>query len=177
MRQTVAAGLVVFVAACGGNTIAQPSTWTPPNSFTAPSGLLRDFSLTFTADRACTSLPANVLRRTYSGTSDGTGPYRLGGAAFASFQDYGAMNIVSLAIFGTHAQAWFEDGPIIELVTPESTLMISGHAAGPIAGSSIELPVSATYLFCPKTKADGPGCSVPFIECESTNHRLTLTPR
>lgn len=177
MRQTIAAGLVAVMAACGGNTMTNPSPSIPAATFTTPSGALRDFSLTFTADPACTSLPFHVQRRIYSGSTDGTAPYRLGGAAFASWNGYGTMNVVSIALFGTHAQVWFQDGPIVELVSPEGTLMIEGKAAGPITSSTLELPVTGTYLFCPKTTPDGAWCSVPFNECKSANHRLTISPK
>ena len=177
MRQTIAAGLVAVLAACGGNTMTKPSAAIAAETFRAPSGALRDSSLTFTADRACTSLPLHVQRRMYSGSSDGTAPYRLGGAAFASWDEYGTMNVISLAIFETHVQVWFQDGPIVEMVTPESTLMIEGKAAGPITGSTLELPVTGTYAFCPKTTADGARCSVPIIECKSANHTLTISPK
>lgn len=169
---TVAA-CILSIAGCGTGTPTQPSThiWSTPTSVS----MIRNYSVTFTADSACTSLPANVQSRTYSATSD-EGPLRLGGAGFASWPEYGSMNMILLAIFGNTAQAWFQDGPIVELVSPESILMIEGHAAGAITGSTIELPASGSYVFCPRTRPDGFGCSVPLIECKSTKHRLTITP-
>jgi hypothetical protein len=165
---------VLSIAGCGSSIPTQPSAthiWSTPGAVAT----INNYSVTFTADAACTSLPAHLQSRTYPATSE-AGPIRLGGAVFASYEGYGPMNLILLAVFGDHAQAWFQDGPIIEWVTPESTLMIEGHAAGPIGGSTIDIPVSATYLFCPKTRTDGPGCAVPFIRCESTRHRLTITP-
>jgi hypothetical protein len=160
-----------LLTACGSSSPTQPSVSArTPSTTSAPVSEARTYLVTFTADSACTSLPANVQTRTYSGSSDG-GPYKLAGAVFASYGD-----VISLVIRGDSAEAWFQGGPIMEWVTPESTLMIEGHAQGPISGPKIELPVSATYLFCPIAEADG-RCSVPFIRCESTKHRLTLTPQ
>jgi hypothetical protein len=122
-------------------------------------------------------LPQNVQSRTYSGASDTGGPYKLGGAAFASWQDYGPMNVISLVIWGDVVEAWFQDGPIMEFVTPETALIIEGHAKGPISGSIIELPVSGSLSFCARVNdADG-GCLVPLVSCRSTNHKLILTPQ
>lgn len=176
MRRTVATGLVVVLAACSGNTITQPST--PRSSgFITPSGLVRNFSVTFTANSGCTSLPQNVQRRTYSGTSDTSGPYTLGGAVFASWHDYGLMNVISLVMWGDTVEAWFQDGPIMEFVTPESALTIEGHAKGPISGSIIDLPINGSFVFCPRLNQAEGGCLVEPVSCRSTNHKLTLVPQ
>jgi hypothetical protein len=174
MRQVISMASAALLTACGGNTITQPS---------GTAYALRDYQITFTADSACTSLPAHVQRRSYSGSNrwpDGNiGPHRLADALFASYAGYGLMNILSLVVRGDSAEAWFQDPPIIERVTPDSTLMIEGHAAGPISGTRIEMPVNGSFVFCPKTRgdSDAPECSVPAVSCRSTNHKLALTPR
>jgi hypothetical protein len=175
MRHALEVSLVLFLAACEDKSITQPSmTETRRSSTPSSRPMIENYSVTSTIDSACTSMPANVRSRTYSGASDG-GRIRLAGAVFDSWEHYGLMNVISLAQFGTQAQAWFQDGPIVELVDPDGALMIEGHAMGVFTGASVELPVSATYAYCPKRNPDGFGCSVPVITCRSTMHKLTLT--
>ena len=174
MRQTISMVTAALLTGCGGNTITQPYVTANPS---------RDYVVTFTADSACTSLPAHAQHRTYSASNrlpDGNiGPQRLADAVFASYAGYGLMNILSLVVRGDAAEAWFQDPPIIEWITPDSTLMIEGHAAGPIRATTIEMPINGGFVFCPKTRGEGDAleCSVPAVSCRSTNHRLTLTPR
>ena len=122
-------------------------------------------------------MPQDVQSRTYAGSSGTAGPYTLGGAVFASWQGYGLMNVISLVISGDTARVWFQDGPIMELVTPESALTIEGHAMGPISDSIIELPVNGTLTFCAQINHAEGGCLVPPVSCRSTNHKLTLIPQ
>jgi hypothetical protein len=87
------------------------------------------------------------------------------------------MNVISLVISGDTAKVWFQDGPIMELVTPERALTIEGHAMGPISDSIIELPVNGTLTFCAQINQAEGGCLVPPVSCRSTNHKLTLIPQ
>ena len=87
------------------------------------------------------------------------------------------MNVISLVISGDTAKVWFQDGPIMELVTPESALTIEGHAMGPISDSIIELRVIGTLTFCAQIKHAEGGCLVAPVSCRSTNHKLTLIPQ
>ena len=174
MWRMLTTSFAAFLTACGGNTMTQPHVTADPS---------RDYVVTFTADSACTSLPAHVQRRTYSASNKlpggNIGPQRLADAVFASYAGYGLMNILSPVVRGNSAEAWFQDPPIIEWITPDSTLMIEGHAAGPISGTRIEMPVNGGFLFCPKTRSDSDAleCSVPALSCRSTNHRVTITPQ
>ena len=144
---------------------------------TQPPALRGNYLLTFTADRACASLPSEVRTRTYSTVIDANASsavLSLGGAVFVQ-RDY-SYNIIYLSQFEDFATLHFQDPEILERVTNRSYLRIYGTAEGTTVGSTTQLPFWGFFQFCPQQAgADYASCPVPVAVCESTNHTLTLS--
>lgn len=164
-----------------GDAAAGRSVWFSLESTTPPVDVAGSYLLTFTADHACSSLPAAARTRTYStavGRISSWSLIALNGAIFApSAGSYPGTdwNVISVTLFEDFASLWFSDPPILEQVTPESYLFIDGHAEGTISGPITELPVSGNFAFCEARKPGIYECAVPEVTCRSTNHRLTLS--
>jgi hypothetical protein len=145
-----------------------------------------DYTLTLTADTACSGLPDAARSRSYtvSMTSIPNTPdnYRavLGGATF--FSSEAGQFFVDVA--GTYAHFrfgdWYEDGSIIvEEVPPSTYLSITGSAGLTVnGGTTISGSFSGGVEYCVNPHIVDYKCPVgqPVV-CNSTNQRMLLVRR
>jgi hypothetical protein len=148
--------------------------------------LAGDYTLTLTADTACSGLPDAVRARTYtvSMTSMPNTPenYRavLGGATF--FSSEAGQFFVDVA--GTYAHFrfgdWYEDGSVIVEEAPPSTyLSITGSAGPTVNGeTTISGSFSGAFDYCVNPHIVDYQCPLgqPVV-CNSTNQRMLLVRR
>jgi carboxypeptidase family protein len=157
------------------------------------------FTITFTADAACTQLPSALRVRSYpvvitqsTSTSalmrdESTFVMQLGRADFydghASTSVTAAHDAVRFNIFSWDAfNWWLEDDPIFERLTPVSYVSISGSGIGQLANDqrTIRAPWAGTFEYCAESNPPAmpnyaPTCAAARVECTSMNHELTLT--
>ena len=135
-----------------------------------------DYIVTFTAAAECSSLPAEARERRYTASirSHGAPWYliRLTGANFVpstngypGTTDFGVLSIRQSEHF---ISVYFEDPNIWEILRPEVTVWIYGHAEGAVGSDPAQLPLVGEFALC-----NGSDCT----GCESSNHTLTLTRR
>jgi hypothetical protein len=149
--------------------------------FTGPSfDLAGDYTVTFTADAACTQLPDVVRSRTYRASI--APPFlpndyyvALSGARFHGEGAFGASVSGRSASFATTPDG---GGAIVHGRLGESaSIWIDFFArADAIDASTVSVPMFATYHFCADDNSGGVfACRVSRITCTSANHRFTLT--
>lgn len=158
-----------------------------------PVNLAGEYTLTLTADAACTDLPADVLTRTYAATlsdwSLGTAPANtvlkasISGASFMSGYEVFAIGISGHDV----AFELRNEGPhLIERIGGDRYLGFEGRAdaaVGPSPVSTISTAFSGVISHCVRTSEMGgyydcqPGPGVTRTQCQSNQHRLTMTRR
>jgi hypothetical protein len=143
------------------------------------------YTLTLTADSACTRLPDAARTRTYTATIV-PGPrstsflVRLSDARFFSTHNV-AMGVAGdFANFATWASV--NGGPgIVEHVGETTYVAIEGGGRGLFGASGMTAPFEGYFLYCPSEPAltlDGALCSVSSaVQCDSDHHQLTLVRR
>lgn len=162
-----------------------------------PVSLAGDYSLTFVADDACTTVPEELRTRTYAATiepdvADPRSPAgsflwaNISGVSFLANQRripiLIAGDVVSFWL-GEHGYGAF----FVEQVAPSTYLQFDGSAtvsAGPSPISSLSAtfegavdycvmrsPMTGSHYDCDRTRA------VSNVHCVSNKHRLTLTRR
>jgi hypothetical protein len=153
------------------------------------------YALSFTVAPACATIPSELRSRTYEAAINplpsppqGHFTSELGGGAFyEAYDTFWAAAGHDAARFSVYSRDalnwWLEDQPIIERLGPSSYLAFMGSAVVPIASSNG--PMSGSFngsvTFCPAaidpSRPDfPPTCAAP-VECQSDQHRLTLTRR
>jgi hypothetical protein len=152
-----------------------------------------EYLITFTAAAACTALPPSVRSRSYSSTLNiwetaaGLFSTALKGADF--FQDLRTISgrnrgvTLEFTVFSAEAFArWGDVLPIYERLSSTEYLSLSGTATAALSGITTSLTTSfdGTMTHCAKSTnpvASGspPTCAVPAIECQSDQHRLTVS--
>lgn len=176
-------GLVLGLGGCGGpsspSAPSAPSTPSTPSPVPLAVPLPGTFHISFSADAACTTLPAVVRTRTYSATIGGTGlPYLidLGDATFGGDGSYLWHTIYATFVEGA-VHLYFQDPPIWEQLTANEYVVIYGiEAVGSVGELPATLSFSGTFTFCAGADPDRyPECDVPEIVCRSNNHTLTIT--
>jgi hypothetical protein len=151
--------------------------WFRLGSPNPPVDLSGHYTLTFTTDPACQSLPPEARSRTYQATigpSAIPGIVKLEGARFANPGGRYVANVVYLSAFENFVRLNFSDPPIWELLDEPTSVYISGEAAGTVSGSVSEFSVSGEFESCGVT--DGEECEEE-VACQSLHHRLVLTRR
>jgi hypothetical protein len=147
-----------------------------------------DYTLTFTADRACTQLPLAARTRTYQAAiREWFRPNiylaRLSGASFFEGGNYIVVGVAgSVARF---VQDPFDDfsGGIVEELAPSTSLQIYGvygEAEASVGASSTSAFLRGTFTYCADAiPSNRPPhrCAVPEVTCYSSNHGLVLTRR
>lgn len=140
------------------------------------------YTLTLTAGSGCTNLPEETRTRTYSATIV---PGHRAGRFIGSLSDAGI-------VFSTYSP-YFEIGVagdfasmsvrLVERLGETTFLAIDGGAAASVGPSGITAPFNAYFLHCPTQPAWSAGeywwcgADVQGVECNSSNHQLTLVPR
>jgi hypothetical protein len=150
------------------------------------------YTLTLTADGACTDLPTEVRARTYTATVVTTASSHfvasLSDARFLSPTPWCnarppwltcSYNTIGIGIAGDFAHVGVG---IVEQLGEEGYVAITAGAEGSFGATGITTPLSGSFLYCP---------SEPFlidqgtwacrandgVQCDSENHQLTLVRR
>jgi len=161
----------------------------------APAAIAGDYTLTFTADSACTTLPENLRSRTYEVTI-APSPFMLGstpekttsfhvaprGGAF-----FGRIRFFWVNVAGNFVALRFGDSSdpsVIEAVAPYGHVAFGGSAAVAVVDSlrSVVTPFTGSIEHCvnPQISEDGYRCTAPATSrarCDSESHLLILTRR
>jgi hypothetical protein len=159
----------------------------------APVNIAGDYTLTFTADAACTSLPDDARARTYAVTlSAAPDPLVPAGTLFTAVI-VGAPVVpgndgfpVGVAGNYVNLEVWDGEGPgVVERLAPRTYVGLFGHAGTTVTSS--DAPITAafdgTIEYCVATFDGDPsyGCTSVQADrreqCASKNHRITLTRR
>jgi hypothetical protein len=140
------------------------------------------YTLTLTADSACTNLPDEARTRTYTAT------IVAGSRSTTFFGTLSGARIVSslfspyfeVGIAGDFAQTYFR---AVEQLNDATYLAIEGGAAASVGPFGMTAPFGAYFLHCPTQPAWSPGdywwcgADVQGIECNSSKHQLSLVRR
>jgi hypothetical protein len=144
--------------------------------------------VTFTADAACTDLPAVARSRTYiADVRAETAIVRLGGAQFGAFGGISYSQRAGIIYQRRHSDAvewWFQDPEIWELLDSDRYVVIYGGPTRiPLASDTTALQAAdfttwARIKYCSERDSDtSPRCAVPENVCESNRHTLTIARR
>lgn len=139
------------------------------------------YTLRLTADSACTNLPDEARTRTYTATivpgyRSTTFVGRLSDARIVSslFSPYFAIGIAG--DFANMSVRFVEQ-------LGDTYLAIDGGAAASFGPSGITTPFNGSFLHCPTEPASAGGeywwcgAGIEGVECNSSNHQLTLVRR
>jgi hypothetical protein len=147
------------------------------------------YTLTLTADSACTNLPDEARTRTYTATivpgyRSTAFLGRLSDARF--FSIFNGIRIVfnafEIGIAGDFAQISVLYGGvgIVEQLRETTYLAVGGGAEGSFGPSGITAPFDGGFQYCPSEPALTSGeyleCQGS-VQCDSHNHQLTLVRR
>ena len=152
------------------------------------------YTLTLTADRACTNLPAELRTRTYTATvAPGRSSYFVGtlsGARFFSMvpcppgqpPETCTFNSFGIGIAGDYASLFLG---FIEQPTETTYLVLSAGASGSVGPTGITAPLHGYFLLCssePVQIDQGEWvCQASAADrgvlCDSDHHQLTLIRR
>jgi hypothetical protein len=157
----------------------------------APAAIAGDYTLTFYADRACTTLPERLRSRTYEVTI-APSPFMLGSTpeVTTSFQVAprgafsGRIRFFWVNVAGDFIALRFGDSSdpaVIESVVPEGHVAFAGNAAvsGVDSRRSVVTPFTGSIEYCvnPEIGEDGYRCTAPATSrarCDSESHQLVL---
>jgi hypothetical protein len=150
------------------------------------------YTLTLTADGACTNLPTEVRTRTYTATVVPTASSHfvasLSDARFLSPTPWCnarppgltcSYNTIGIGIAGEFAHV---GGGIVEQLGETTYLVVPTWAEGSFGPTGITAPLSGQFLYCPSEPVMVDqglwGCLASAgAECDSRNHQLTLVRR
>ena len=150
------------------------------------------YTLTLTADRACTNLPVEARTRTYTATvvPGGRSSYflaRLSDARFLStvpcppgrLPESCTYNQIGIGLAGDYASIGVG---IVEQLDGTTSLVFGAGAEGSVGPMGITAPLYGQFLYRPGEPAlidQGTwGCVASAgVQCDSRNHQLTLVRR
>jgi hypothetical protein len=161
----------------------------------APAAVAGDYTLMFTADSACTTLPENLRSRTYEVTIAPT-PFMFGSTpeTTTSFQVApqggafsGRIRFFWVNVAGNFIALRFGDSSdpgVIEAVAPYGHVAFGGSAEVTVVDSlrSVVTPFTGSIEYCVngQISEDGYRCTAPATSrarCDSESHQLILTRR
>jgi Carboxypeptidase regulatory-like domain len=186
-----------YVSATGTSRVSAPGgrpwAYVRLEMIAAPANIAGDYTLTFTADASCTSLPDDARVRTYAVTlAATTDPLVPAGTLFSAIIA-GAPVLpgndgfpIGVAGSFVSLEVWNGEGPgVVERLAPKTYVDLFGYAGTTVTSS--DTPITAafdgTIEYCVAATDGTPayGCtSVPTDrreQCASKNHRITLTRR
>jgi Carboxypeptidase regulatory-like domain len=177
------------------STLVEGGMW-QAQFYLAPLGPSADiagvYTLSLTADRACTNLPADVRTRSYTATvvfnaRPGFFQATLSGAQFLSIDpcppgrpvDTCTYNKVGIGLAGDYASIGIG---VIERLASGGFLWFEGGASGSFGPTGIAAPLNGSLMSCPvePTLIDQGSWACPAdagAQCESPTHQLTMTRR
>jgi hypothetical protein len=148
--------------------------------FTGPSfDLAGSYTVTFTADAACTQLPEAARTRTYKASiAPELSPNRyfvsLSGARFYREGAFVASVAGHAGSFTTLPDGY--QAVVHERLTDSTSIWIDFFARAPLDAPSVTVPMSAEYAYCADDDlTDAFRCRVPRLVCTSSKHTYTLT--
>ena len=161
------------VSACPGTPGARPWLGFYLEVTAPPADIAGRYRMTFAADSACRELPAELSTRTYRATitpRDGLARATSFDVTLSGAQFLGNLSGFKIGVAGNHLGFWLYGGhnPAIVELTNGFSVSISGTAAAS-AGTSRTI----TAQFNGWIDYSGGG---NYARCDSTSHRLTLTP-
>jgi Carboxypeptidase regulatory-like domain len=153
---------------------------------TPSENLSGDYTVTITADPACSELPPETRRRTYAATATpstgmpNTYNVVLSGASFSpSYDRMFAVVSGDAVMFSIDP---YSGMVVTEQLTPTTALAVSGFSSvGAIGGRSISGSFGGQIDYCPDVL--GPQATFPYfrcgtpVHCASSGHTLTVTRR
>jgi hypothetical protein len=160
----------------------------------APAAIAGDYTLTFTADSTCTTLPEKLRSRTYEVTI--TPSFMFGstpemttlfqvlprGGAFSGRIRFFWVNVAGDFIALRFGES--SDPAVIESVVPEGHVAFAGSATVSVVDPvrSVVTPFTGSIEYCvnPQISEDGYRCTAPATSrarCDSASHQLVLTRR
>jgi hypothetical protein len=169
----------------------------------APANIAGDYTLTMTADSACTELPAALQARSFPARiAPATGPATASGTSFEltviGTPVLGRLTGFEIGVAGDTLGFWLHGGHdpvLVEQLTGNTYLAYSGWGTATISGSepatisapfegwieycAMPAPMVAVYN-CGTSNSTGdpiPGAALARTHCESRNHQLVLTRR
>ena len=158
--------------------------WFRLDSVNGSINLTGNYTMTFTADSACTSIPGYARRRTFDVTnslaSGSTYLVSVAGGQYGATAPGGGYfnNVLYAGMFEDTFALWLSDPPLWERFPQGSYLVVSGEADGSIAEFPARLTLNGTFTYCAdRTAADEPKCAVTEVVCRSSNHQLTVARR
>jgi hypothetical protein len=161
--------------------------------FDRPANVAGDYMLTFTADAACTSLPAEARTRSYAATIAATPDPIVPAGTLLRVVITGAPVVpgndgFTIGVAGNfvNLEVWNGEGPgVVERLAPKTYVGLFGYAGTTVTSS--DAPITAafdgTIEYCVATFDGDPsyGCTSVQTDrrdhCASKNHRITLTRR
>lgn len=186
-----------YVSATGTSRVSAPGgrPWAYFQLATvdAPADIAGDYTLTFTADASCTSLPADARTRTYAATIAATPDPLVPAGTLLRLVIAGAPVVAGtdgfpVGVAGSFVtlEVWNGENPgVVERLAPRTYVGLFGYAGTTVASS--DAPITAafdgTIEYCVATTDGSPayGCTslAPDTreQCTSKNHRVTLTRR
>jgi hypothetical protein len=156
-----------------------------------PVNIAGEYTLTITADSACSTLPDAVRTRSYSasivrGRQPTSFQGRVSGGRFmaespcAGPPESCILNYFQIGMAGDFASFWTR---ILEQLSETIYLLIEGEVSGPFGPGGISAPLNAQFIFCPvRPLWNGDYWTCPSdavaggVECSSARHQLTLAP-
>jgi hypothetical protein len=161
----------------------------PVAFYLAPFGTLNlsgRYTLTIDADPACVSLPPVVRTRTYEATVEAAAstlgaPYFIASITGQGLDRY--FNFFAMRTSGDTVDFDMSDTGIVQEIGDETYFSIGGY--GSVSGateSGVSTLFNGTIAYCevkPGSESAWP-CAGPVVareQCQSSNHRLTLTRR
>lgn len=135
-----------------------------------PASLAGEYELTLEASPACTAIPEQFRRRTYSATVSQQGSHfdaKLGGATFTS-ETYLIGRVFGDEITLGTTDDWYYYG-LEELIEPMLRLHMTFEARARVHQRRAEGPMSGTFTL------QGPTVGVQ--SCDAADHRFSLVPR
>jgi hypothetical protein len=186
-----------YVSATGTSRVSAPGgrpwAYVRLESVAAPANIGGDYTLAFTADASCTSLPDDARARTYAVTLAATAdPLVPAGTLFraviAGAPVLPGNDGFPVGVAGSFVglEVWNGEGPgVVERLAPKTYVGLFGYASTTVtsADSSITAAFNGTIEYCVATTDGSPayGCTSvktdKLEQCESKNHRVTLTRR
>jgi len=160
---------------------------------TQPPDVRGDYTLTFVADPACTTLPVELQTRNYAARvtdSSWSGKESMleGSVRSSDTADVDVDGYFTVGLLGdlVALQICCDWGWLSERTSSLSHLIFDGRAEGSIAGgvSEIAMNFKGTVTYCVRKSAQGtmydacrPAAAASLVTCTSTNHQLKLTRR
>jgi hypothetical protein len=186
-----------YVSATGTSRISAPGgrpwAYLRLEPVAAPANIAGDYTVTFTADASCTSLPAEARSRTFAATIAATPDPAVPAGTLFRLVISGVPLVpgndgfpIGVAGSFVNLEVWNGEGPgVVERLAPRTYVGLFGSAGTTVGtpGAPISASFDGTIEYCVATFDGDPsyGCTSVQTDrreqCASKNHSVTLTRR